>query len=68
MLYNCRMHRLSTAIILGLASGMVFTIVSTGDTPSFAERNCQWIGDTHRVVRLSTFLGDTYTCMNNRYR
>ena len=57
------------AICFGLALGMLGTSALQKHLNSQARHDCNkpGISDTHRLVFLSSVVGDTYACMHIRY-
>lgn len=56
-----------TAIALGVGAGMLLTAAGNKATSHLAIDGCKSRTDTHKVVFVSTFLGDTYACLDKRY-
>jgi len=56
-----------TAITLGAGLGFLLCIAGNTASSHLAKSTCAARTDTHQVVFISSFLGDTYVCAEKRY-
>jgi len=56
-----------TTMCLGAGVGMLLAVAGNKATAVLAQGSYKSRTDTHQVVFVSTFLGDTYSCVDKRY-
>ena len=55
------------AVTVGTGAGMLLAVGGNKMTNELAHQQCATREDTHQVVFVTTFVGDTYGCVDRRY-
>ena len=61
------MTKYLSAITFGVALGSLLCVAGNKASSHLARGACVKLPDTHQVVFTSTFLGDTYSCVDKRW-
>jgi len=58
-----------TAVIIGTSIGLLLSVFAQKQLNAHARHTCNkpGISDTHRLITVSSFIGDTKHCMHIRY-
>ena len=56
-----------TAITIGIGCGMLLTVAGNKLSSAHARESCKSHTETHEVVFVSSFVGDTYACVDKRW-
>ena len=56
-----------TSITLGMGLGFILCVAGSKMTEAYAQNICKDMSATHQIVLVDSFMGSTYTCVDNRY-
>ena len=54
------------AIVMGTGAGMLMTVVGQQQLNRHYQQTCLF-KPTHQLVHITSFIGDTYYCLDKRY-